>query len=955
MSKKLLALLLAVIMLVGLVPMTVMADGETPPVAKIGETEYATLAEAIKAAEDMETKEDVIITLLPAYDQYPQAWVTPCKNPRDGLTTSYTFHAFNPDNGDEAIFDILLKDLFDPFEAGDFISKGPDEDALEKIKAKILDNRGELEEKQQERMAALAAELGLDLTTFKYDESTSLLGWRADYEVTFTKDGKPAGADSEDFALADQYEMFGTDWIDYKPFDLGEGESKQLLADMLPSSESVLFDYRTMLLGVNKFGCGFINRNPVANSGKTFNVKLYLYDPAEDHENVKILIKETNYTCETVEVEPEVEVDVPKNASAIDLTESTVEQEDVAAVQTEVKTLLEQTGTQNETADTKKSLEAALKATVENNATALVIINALKKAAEEQGLGEDVINAIADNAITEKKLEIKFNKVEVKEVEEQKATLNSISYNVTPVVVAMVDGEKIRTEIHDLAEEVTFRLAVNFAKGADVLVFDDGKLLEGEHKVEADKEGNTYVDISSKTFSEFTIVGAIPLDRKTSKEVGLYFESAALTVADALDLKFTVVADDYTDVVVKAYVGGKEQTCKTVVEKDKTGKKITKYIVEVSPEYIKDDVQLQLYGTKGDVRYGTTYKYSVEKYCMNQLEKFAKAEEGKGDINFAIKSKEELEAEGIMFYSDLGEEIVVRPEFLDTAKGEIIKACQQCTCYIDDFGTCVDNYLKEIEAKNLSEHGNIGTIEEVEFTIPENFKVAYEARFKEVYIKNEKLIALKALLNNILKYGEVAANTPEVECNSELENYDVDFYKLRGKDLEVAQGIKLDYNCNFATATLTLSNTVNVEFCFTQATEIDLSKAKATAKFNKVEPEYSLNEYQKEEKTESYWDTIKDKDDETGHILGDYTGREATDITGTIEFVGDNGYRVVFKGINASEIDDDITYTIINGEQDVLTVTTSVYYLLEIISGELPKAVINYGLAADYYAYIINQ
>ena len=61
-GKKLLSLLLSVLMCLSLIPsvaFATIAEGETATVAKIGEAEYKTLAEAIAAAKDGDT-----VTLL---------------------------------------------------------------------------------------------------------------------------------------------------------------------------------------------------------------------------------------------------------------------------------------------------------------------------------------------------------------------------------------------------------------------------------------------------------------------------------------------------------------------------------------------------------------------------------------------------------------------------------------------------------------------------------------------------------------------------------------------------------------------------------------------------------------------------------------------------------------------------------------------------------------------------
>ena len=61
MKRKFLSILLTLAMVLTLLPVSAMAEGETAvaAVAKVGETEYATLAEAVNAVQDGET-----VTLL---------------------------------------------------------------------------------------------------------------------------------------------------------------------------------------------------------------------------------------------------------------------------------------------------------------------------------------------------------------------------------------------------------------------------------------------------------------------------------------------------------------------------------------------------------------------------------------------------------------------------------------------------------------------------------------------------------------------------------------------------------------------------------------------------------------------------------------------------------------------------------------------------------------------------
>jgi len=240
----------------------------------IGETvtEYATLEQAVAAAE---TAGEGIIKLLPAYDRYPQAWLTDLTGVEEptGFADNdkglFTFHAFNP-SGDNALFD--------------------------KVKAKQ-----NLTPEERTRALQVVREINpalisvpdamIDLTV-----DIQYLGgyadWTSDFEVYF----------DADFA-EDEYTLVGNygDWGWY-PNDIYTSLSKDMAAyeriallsnDYLPKSDNNLH-YWELMTTVNHFHCGIVGKDKVANAGKTFWCELYLYYPG--NKNIKLLMDRTPYT-----------------------------------------------------------------------------------------------------------------------------------------------------------------------------------------------------------------------------------------------------------------------------------------------------------------------------------------------------------------------------------------------------------------------------------------------------------------------------------------------------------------------------------------------------------------------------------------------------------------------------------------------------------------------------------
>lgn len=228
-------------------------------------TEFATLEQAVAAAE---VAGEGVIKLLPAYNRYPNAWLTDCTiDGPEGYDTNdkglFTFHAFNP-SGDNA--------LFDKVKAGDVLTLEEETRAKQIVK---------------EINPALSDEM-IDLNV-----DIKLLGgyanWGSDFEVYFDAD-----ITAGDYLIAGNYGEWG--WLssfgdqDFT-IDATANERFPLLGTAMPYNT---LHYWELMTSVNHFHCGIISLNPDANGGKTFWCELYLYHP--ENKAIKILLNQTPYT-----------------------------------------------------------------------------------------------------------------------------------------------------------------------------------------------------------------------------------------------------------------------------------------------------------------------------------------------------------------------------------------------------------------------------------------------------------------------------------------------------------------------------------------------------------------------------------------------------------------------------------------------------------------------------------
>lgn len=233
-------------------------------------TEFATLEQAVVAAE---TAGEGIIKLLPAYNRYPNAWLTDLTGVEEpeGFADNdkglFTFHAFNPE-GDNALFD------------------------------KVKDDPSTLTSAEEARAKQVVKEINPALTDEMIDLSVDIkfLGgyadWTSDFEVYFDAD-----IAEEDYTLAGNYGTWG--WY---PNDQYTNLSKVMVAferisllnnEYLPKQDNNLH-YWELMTSVNHFHCGIVGKNKEANAGKTFWCELYLYYP--NNKAIKILLNRTPYT-----------------------------------------------------------------------------------------------------------------------------------------------------------------------------------------------------------------------------------------------------------------------------------------------------------------------------------------------------------------------------------------------------------------------------------------------------------------------------------------------------------------------------------------------------------------------------------------------------------------------------------------------------------------------------------
>jgi len=231
-------------------------------------TEYATLADAVAYAQ---LQGKGLIKLLANYPStaYPQAWVDTCKidwptGYDENDKCFFTFHAFNPNNGDEAI--------------GEAKAAG------------TLSAQADIA-----RFTAILQEVdptfdpaGVDIANFSMKKLNGYADWHADFEVYFSHDIAAA-----DYTIGGNYADYG--WIyedqDSNPIskDMVAGERIRLLKAFDNNLK-----YWELLSKVRQFHCGVISLNENANAGKTIYVDLFMY--AEGNEDIKILMGTTPYT-----------------------------------------------------------------------------------------------------------------------------------------------------------------------------------------------------------------------------------------------------------------------------------------------------------------------------------------------------------------------------------------------------------------------------------------------------------------------------------------------------------------------------------------------------------------------------------------------------------------------------------------------------------------------------------
>lgn len=219
-------------------------------VAEFNGARYLTLETAVQAAEQAGSG---TIKFLSSYDRYPQAWLTSCVIDGPEISDAqeqsyYTFHAFNPTNGDE---ELALKWSTTP---------------------------GGLTEEEQQRAQKVMGEV------------EPYFGWPCDFEVYFDSD-----VEGNCYNLAGNYYKFG--WLSFDGQNLSVGDRVQLLHSVLGDGANQ-FNYQYMLEQVFQFHCGIASKDDTKMLGKTFSVELCMYHP--QNPEIKILTSRTDYTFKPV-------------------------------------------------------------------------------------------------------------------------------------------------------------------------------------------------------------------------------------------------------------------------------------------------------------------------------------------------------------------------------------------------------------------------------------------------------------------------------------------------------------------------------------------------------------------------------------------------------------------------------------------------------------------------------
>jgi len=219
-----------------------------------------------------------------AQETYPNAWITSCVKDAPVITgdwdhSYYTFHCFNPDNGDAAIFQKFKT------------APGTLTDAdITRIKEVLLQINPNYDVEH------------FSLATFDPKHIGGYADWKADFMIYFDQDMA-----ADEYKIAGQYDKWSANWVDAS-IDEKSAEQFSLLGQIGSTMK-----YWEFVDAIPQFNCGITGLDEERNAGKTIHVCLYIYNPNDSTD--KKLISHTSYTFPVRPIVPANEVvETPENA-----------------------------------------------------------------------------------------------------------------------------------------------------------------------------------------------------------------------------------------------------------------------------------------------------------------------------------------------------------------------------------------------------------------------------------------------------------------------------------------------------------------------------------------------------------------------------------------------------------------------------------------------------------------
>lgn len=185
--------------------------------------------------------------------------------------------------------------------------------------------------------------------------------------------------------------------------------------------------------------------------------------------------------------------------------------------------------------------------------------NAKDKVKDENG------NSVAQDKVTHYSttLTIKLQNVSVGKDNKGAASVKKFTYDVTPYLYAMDENGAVvgQTKLNDFEEEIIFHLPVPGSTDAKYAkVWHDGEQM-GYYEIKRDEQGNAYVEVSSKNFSEFAT------EDHTHVFTGAVTAAATCTTDGVMTYTCECGKDTYTEVIPATnhanteIVNAKDATC----------------------------------------------------------------------------------------------------------------------------------------------------------------------------------------------------------------------------------------------------------------------------------------------------------------------------------------------------------------------------------------------------------